>query len=189
LCAPGRYCRDGTCARARALRRGDEDRDSGRRAGRARAIRLGAGGAGDSSRGGAGDGVMVLSIVIVNFNARADLERCLASLLAAEIRAAHEIVVVDNGSTDDSLESLRRWPDVRLVENGANVGFARASNIGIRATSGQNVLLMNNDTIVPPGAIDRLLAILGARPDVAVVGPRLVDAEGRAELSFGRMIG
>src|SRR5207245_3852721 len=70
-----------------------------------------------------------------------------------------------------------------------NVGFARANNLGIRASRGTNVLLLNSDTVVPPAAIDRLLAELDRDPDVAVVGPRLVDAGGRAELSFGRMIG
>src|SRR6185436_850632 len=66
---------------------------------------------------------------------------------------------------------------------------ARANNIGIRASGGANMLLLNSDTIVPAGAIERLIAELEANPDVAVVGPRLVDPAGRAELSFGRMIG
>ena len=130
-----------------------------------------------------------LSIIIVSFNARLDLERCLESLHAAPPSAAHEIIVVDNRSTDGSAESVRRWTDVRLLETGSNLGFARANNIGIRASAGANLLLLNSDTTVPPHAIDRLLNELRRHPDVAVVGPRLVDAAGRAELSFGRMIG
>jgi GT2 family glycosyltransferase len=130
-----------------------------------------------------------LSIVIVSFNARADLERCLESLHAAPPSASHEILVVDNGSTDGSAEAARRWPKVTVLELGANLGFARANNAGIRAGSGTNVLLLNSDTIVPAGAIDRLIAELDRDPGVAVVGPRLVDGAGRAELSFGRMIG
>jgi hypothetical protein len=132
---------------------------------------------------------MVLSIVIVSFNARADLERCLASLHAAPPAAGHEIVVVDNGSSDGSVEAARVWPQVRVVELGSNVGFAKGNNAGIRATTGDAVLLLNSDTVVPPGALDRLLAELDRDASVAVVGPRLVDASGRAELSFGRMIG
>jgi hypothetical protein len=132
---------------------------------------------------------MMLSIIIVSFNARADLARCVESLRAAPPAAPHEIIVVDNGSSDGSVEALRRWPDVSVIETGANFGFARANNIGIRASRGLNLLLLNSDTIVPPGAIDRLLAELEREPGVAVVGPRLVDGEGRAELSFGRMIG
>ena len=130
-----------------------------------------------------------LSIIIVSFNARADLERCLESLHAARPATLHEILVVDNGSTDGSADALRRWPDVKVIEAGANLGFARANNIGIRASGGANILLLNSDTIVPAGAIDRLLAELDRDEAVAVVGPRLVDAGGRAELSFGRMIG
>jgi N-acetylglucosaminyl-diphospho-decaprenol L-rhamnosyltransferase len=130
-----------------------------------------------------------ISIIIVSFNARADLERCLESLHAAPPAATHEIVVVDNGSTDDNLAAARRWPNAKLVEVGSNVGFARANNIGICASAGTNLLLLNSDTVVPAGAIDRLLAELSHNPDVAIVGPRLVDGSRRAELSFGRMIG
>ncbi len=131
---------------------------------------------------------MDLSIIIVSYNTRTDLERCLDSLVTAPPRHSHEIVVVDNGSADQSVAAARSR-GVRVIENGANVGFARANNVGIRATAGDNLLLLNSDTIVPPGAIDTLLDVLAQHPDVGVVGPRLVDAEGRAELSFGRMIG
>ena len=130
-----------------------------------------------------------VSIIIVSFNAREDLERCLASLHTAPPAVSHEIVVVDNASTDGSAEAARRYPDVRLIEAGSNLGFARATNIGIRASTGTNLLLLNSDTIVPPGAIDGLLAELDRDAGVAVVGPRLVDGSGYAELSYGRMIG
>ena len=131
---------------------------------------------------------MQLSIIIVSFTAKADLERCLESLYAAPPAATHEIVVVDNASTDGSADAARRWPDVRVIDAGANLGFAGANNLGIRASSGVNVLLLNSDTVVPAGALDRLLAELDQDPAIAVVGPRLVDGAGRAELSFGRMI-
>ena len=130
-----------------------------------------------------------LSIIIVSFNAREDLERCLDSLHAAEIQTSHEIVVVDNQSSDGSAEAARRSPGVRVIETGANLGFARACNIGIRASTGTNLLLLNSDTTVPDAAIDRLMNKLDRHGDVAVVGPRLVDGEGRVELSFGRMMG
>jgi GT2 family glycosyltransferase len=132
---------------------------------------------------------MMVSIIIVSFNARHDLERCLESLHSPSPRTPHEIIVVDNGSTDDSPAAARRWPSVRVIDAGGNLGFARANNIGIRASSGGMLLLLNSDTIVPAGAVDRLGAALEVRADVAVVGPRLVDGDGRAELSFGKMIG
>jgi GT2 family glycosyltransferase len=130
-----------------------------------------------------------VSIIIVSFNARADLERCLESLRAAPPALTHEIIVVDNQSTDGSAEAAARFPGVAAIHAGANLGFARATNIGIRASRGANLLLLNSDTLVPPGAIDRLVAELEQDPTVAVVGPRLVDGNGRAELSYGRMIG
>src|ERR1700730_15601801 len=130
-----------------------------------------------------------LSVIIVSFNARADLERCLECLHSPPPAVSHEIVVVDNQSTDGSAAAARRWPGVRVIEAGANLGVARANKIGIRATSGGMLLLLNSDTIVPPGAIDALVSLLDDHPEAAVVGPRLVDSEGRAELSFGRMIG
>ena len=129
-----------------------------------------------------------LTIVIVSFNARDDLARCLDSLRAAPPAIAHDIVVVDNASTDGSAEAASARPGVRLIALPANVGFAAANNAAIRATSGELILLLNSDTIVPPGAIDGLVAALRASSAAAAAGPRLVDAEGRAELSFGDMV-
>jgi GT2 family glycosyltransferase len=133
---------------------------------------------------------MTLAIVIVSFNARAHLERCLESLTATPPHVPHAIVVVDNASSDGSAVAVRgRWPGVQMIERAENGGFAVANNDGIRATRGEFVLLLNNDTIVPPGALDALVARLAAEPSAAVAGPRLVDGEGRAELSWGPMIG
>jgi GT2 family glycosyltransferase len=132
---------------------------------------------------------MSLSIVIVSYNAREHLENCLSSLAAAPPAIPHDITIVDNASSDDSVTAVReRWPAVQLIVQPENTGFARANNAGIRATRGELVLLLNSDTIVPPLAIDRLCERLRAVPAAAVAGPRLVDANGRAELSFGPMI-
>ncbi len=131
---------------------------------------------------------MDLSIIIVSYNTRADLERCLTSLRGARPAVSHEIIVVDNASSDGSAAAARQWPGVEVIEAPANVGFAAANNIGIRASTGAHLLLLNSDTIVPAGAIDRLLAALNGHARAAAIGPRLVDAEGRAELSFGPMI-
>jgi hypothetical protein len=130
-----------------------------------------------------------LSIVIVTYNSRADIERCLDALARHPPRVAHEIVVVDNESTDGTAAYLaEQWPAVRLVAAGGNLGFAGANNAGIRQSSGELVLLLNPDTIVPAGALDALVAYLDAHPRTGVVGPRIVDGQDRAELSFGRMI-
>ena len=129
-----------------------------------------------------------LSIVIVNFNGRGHLENCLRSLVAHPPAIAHDVVVVDNASTDDSASSVAVFPSVRLLRLPVNVGFSAGNNAGIRATTGELVLLLNNDTIVPEGAIDALVARLDAHPEAAIAGPRLVDDRGEPELSFGPMI-
>jgi GT2 family glycosyltransferase len=130
-----------------------------------------------------------LSIVIVSFNTRQDLERCLDSVVANPPAMPYEIVVVDNASRDGSPEAVRaRWPSIQVLVQPKNLGFAGANNVGIRATTAELVLLLNSDTIVPAGALDALIGRLRAHPDAGVAGPRLVDAEGRVELSFGPMI-
>jgi GT2 family glycosyltransferase len=130
-----------------------------------------------------------LSIVIVSYNARVDLEACLDSLAAAPPATPHEVIVVDNASTDGSAEAVEpRVPGVQLVRLERNVGFAAGNNAGIRRSSGELVLLLNSDTIVAPGAIDALVDRLRASPSAGAAGPRLVDGSGRAELSFGRML-
>lgn len=130
-----------------------------------------------------------LSIVIVSYNTRDDLRRCLESLAAAPSSCAHEIVVVDNASRDGSAEMVaRRWPSVRLLAQRTNTGFSAGNNAGIRASTGELILLLNSDTSVPPHALDALVAALDAHPEAAVAGPRLVDGSGRVELSFGAMI-
>lgn len=130
-----------------------------------------------------------LAILIVSYNARAELERCLQALRTHPPKVPHQIAIIDNASSDGSGELVRSgWTDVRLIESTTNVGFARASNIGFRETRSELVLLLNSDTLVPEGAIDRLVADLRARPDAAVMGPRLKDEHGCSELSFGRML-
>jgi N-acetylglucosaminyl-diphospho-decaprenol L-rhamnosyltransferase len=130
-----------------------------------------------------------LSIIIVTYNSTAEIDACLGSLVQHPPSIDHEIVVVDNASTDGTAAAVRaRWHGVRVIDAAANVGFARANNVGIQQTTGSLILLLNPDTSVPAGALDTLVAALDARPDVAVAGPRLVDANGRVELSFGRML-
>jgi GT2 family glycosyltransferase len=132
---------------------------------------------------------MSLSIVIVSYNARPDLERCLASLHDAPPATPHDITVVDNASTDGGLDAIRsRWPGVRVLELERNRGFAAGNNAGIRATRGELLLLLNSDTVVPAGALDTLVARLKQHPNAAAAGPRLIDSARKAELSFGPMI-
>jgi GT2 family glycosyltransferase len=130
-----------------------------------------------------------LAVIIATYNSAGDIERCLASLRVAPAHVPHEITIVDNASTDATVAIVQRtFPNVRVIMAPANVGFASANNLGIAQTSSELVLLLNPDTIVRPGAIDTLVQSLDSRPDAAGCGPRLVDAQGRAELSFGAMM-
>ena len=130
-----------------------------------------------------------LAIVIVSYNVRADLERCLRSIVGHTAPFPTAVAVVDNGSTDGTPEMLRRdWPIVHAIEAGGNVGFSRGNNLGIRATASDLVLLLNPDTEVPDGQVPALVRALLAEPAAAAVGPRLVDASGQPELSFGPMV-
>ena len=131
-----------------------------------------------------------LAIVIVTYNSRGEIDACLQSLAAHPPAGDHEIVVVDNASPDGTAEAVRsRWPRVRVIDAGRNAGFAAANNLGIGHTSSDLILLLNPDTVVTAGALDVLIGTLDRQPDVAVAGPRLIDASGHAELSFGDMIG
>jgi GT2 family glycosyltransferase len=129
-----------------------------------------------------------LDVIIVNYNTRDDLLRCLESLVADRPRRRRHVVVVDNGSTDGSVDAVRgRFSSVQVIEMQRNAGFAAANNVGIRATGAPLVLLLNSDTVVPPGAIDGLCDRL-EQSGATAAGPLLVDATGRPEISWGRML-
>lgn len=129
-----------------------------------------------------------LDIVIVNYNTRADVVACLRSLKTSPPARPHTIVVVDNGSSDGSLDAVHaEFASVRTIAMGRNAGFAAANNAGIRSTSSPLVLLLNSDTLVPPGALDALCDRLEAT-GAAAAGPKLIDADGRPEISWGPML-
>jgi N-acetylglucosaminyl-diphospho-decaprenol L-rhamnosyltransferase len=121
---------------------------------------------------------MTLTTVIVNWNTADLLLDCLDSLRAGEVRL-DDVLVVDNASTDDSVARVaQRFPAVHLIRNSANVGFAGANNQGIAASTGEYVLLLNSDTLVPPGAISSLVRFMSERPRVGACGPRLLRPDG-----------
>jgi hypothetical protein len=125
--------------------------------------------------------VPVLSVVIPSWNTREYLAACLAHLAAAE-KPATEVIVVENASSDGSLEFLRtQHPEVRLVVNAKNEGFARGSNQGLAVARGRYALLLNTDTEVAPDAIARLVRFLDEHADYGAVAPRLVHRDGTTQ--------
>ena len=126
-----------------------------------------------------------VSAVIVSFNTREHLLRCVASL-ETHASLPMEVIVVDNGSHDGSVAALRAaHPDVRVLENGANLGFAAACNRGLREARAPYCLLINSDAEVCPGAVAALAAVLDEQPEVGIAGPRTVGPDGGPQVSFG----
>ena len=116
-----------------------------------------------------------LSIIIVSWNTRELLSACLTAVIASVDGLVLEVFVVDNHSSDGSPEMVRdSFPQVRLIENPDNVGFAAANNQVFPFCSAEAILLLNSDTIVRPGALRTLFDFLREHPKAAAVGPKLV---------------
>ena len=129
------------------------------------------------------------SVLIVSFNSADDLPACLDAVRRATRAASYEILVVDNASADGTPDLVTRsYPDVRLIRNRQNVGFARAANQGFREAHGRHVLLLNPDAQVLDGAIDRCVAFLDANPDVGVVGARVNNPDGTLQRACRRAV-
>ena len=129
-----------------------------------------------------------VDVIIVSYNTRRELAGCLESVHAHPPAGLGRVVVVDNASFDGSPVYVRQtWPTVHLHALEKNVGFGAANNIAIRESKADFVLLLNSDTVVPPGALDKLIGRLTAT-SASAAGPRLVDANGRVEVSFGSML-
>lgn len=125
-----------------------------------------------------------VSVVIVNWNTLDYLLNVIASLRETTTRTSMEIIVVDNDSHDGSADALReRYPDVTLIQNSENLGFAKANNIGFAVARGRALCLVNTDVIALDGVIDRLWTYLQEHPTVGLVGPRQINGEGRTRLN------
>jgi N-acetylglucosaminyl-diphospho-decaprenol L-rhamnosyltransferase len=121
----------------------------------------------------------MISVIVVNWDAGGVLGECLASL-AADGLGGREVVLVDNGTTDGSTAvASGRYPWVRVVETGGNLGFGMGANRGAVAASGEVLTFLNPDARVLPGAIDTLLEALRRTPGAGIAGGGLLDAAGR----------
>ncbi|MCF7954336.1 MAG: glycosyltransferase family 2 protein [Phycisphaerae bacterium] len=130
---------------------------------------------------------MKLSIIIVSWNVSDDLQACLSSLRDNPPSAAFEQILVDNNSSDATVETVKKnFPEVKIIENSENKGFATANNQGIGIATGQYVLLLNPDTIVHPGALDTLIEFLDKNPDAGACGPKLINDDGTIQASVRR---
>lgn len=125
-----------------------------------------------------------LSIIIVNWNTCDLLAKCLDSIFQTVRASAYEIILVDNGSTDGSVDMVRaRFPSVRLIENQQNVGFTQANNQALAASCGRCVLLLNSDTEAQPGALDAMVRFMDAHPAAGAAGAHLLNPDGSFQAS------
>lgn len=120
-----------------------------------------------------------VSIIIVNWNTRDILKDCLNSVYEQTVKGKVEVIVIDNHSTDGSVEMIKKnFPQVTLIENSTNRGFAAANNQGMAIAKGRYVLLLNSDTIVLDNAIAKIVSFADAHVDAAVVGCRVLNPDG-----------
>jgi GT2 family glycosyltransferase len=121
-----------------------------------------------------------LSIVLVNHNAKDMTMDCIRSINEKTQKISCEIILVDNNSSDGSQAAIReQYPDVRLIENLDNKGFAAANNQGMQAAKGKYLILLNNDTVLKNPALDKMVDFLDKNPRVGVVTCKLFDADGK----------
>ena len=122
---------------------------------------------------------MKLSIVVLCWNDWKVISGCLESIYVEPHPFDFEVIVADNGSTDDTVERIRKtFPQVRIVENGMNLRFAKGNNTGIQASLGDYVLILNPDTILHPGSLDRWMEFVDRHPEAGGFGCRVLNADG-----------
>ncbi|MGA2844568.1 MAG: glycosyltransferase family 2 protein [Candidatus Acidiferrales bacterium] len=127
---------------------------------------------------------MKLSVVIICWNDLRVIRECLRSIFAGTQSADFEVIVSDNGSTDGSVQFIHEnYPQVRVVENGANLGFAKGNNAGIRAAQGEFVLILNPDTIIHEGSLDKFISFAAQHPEAGAFGCRVLNLDGTYQVS------
>ncbi|MFH1598270.1 MAG: glycosyltransferase family 2 protein [Patescibacteria group bacterium] len=127
-----------------------------------------------------------LSIIIVTYNSSHFIKKCLRSIYDSLNNLDNEIIVIDNTSTDDTLNIVRQYKAVKIIENRENFGFAKAVNQGIRMSEGQIVLLLNPDTIVLNNAIEKAVDYLNQHKEIGILGCKIKNNDGTPQPSCGR---
>lgn len=129
---------------------------------------------------------MDLSVIIVNFNTRKLLKDCLDSIFKHSKGTDFEVIVVDNASTDESPEMVKKeFPQIKLIENRVNLGFAKANNQAMKIAKGQYILLLNSDTKLRENSFKIMLEFMGKNPKIGISSCQLVDEKGLIQASGG----
>ncbi|HXY07805.1 MAG TPA: glycosyltransferase family 2 protein [Terriglobales bacterium] len=129
-----------------------------------------------------------ISIVIVTWNGKKYALECLDSLRALNSALRMEVIVVDNASTDGTPDAIQEnYPEVRLIRNEANLGFAKANNIGLSVVKGDFLCLVNSDVVVPPGCLEKMIDYMRAHTDIGLLGPKMLSPTGGVGQSVNRL--
>src|SRR5262249_29720323 len=130
---------------------------------------------------------MHLSIVVVTWNAKKYVWECLNSLLQLKELGSSEIIVVDNDSSDGTPELVKKsFPSINLIRNSCNLGFGKATNIGIKEATGEFICLINSDVVVPKGCIESMLRYMEQNQDIGLLGPQMLGPDGSVHRSTMR---
>jgi len=128
---------------------------------------------------------MDLSIIIVNWNTKGPLLRCLESVFEHSGGLTFDVTVVDNGSWDGSVEAVRKkYPRVTIIANSSNLGFSRANNQAINSTSGRYCLFLNSDAELTSLALKIMVEFMENNPSVGIAGAKLLNRDGSMQNSF-----
>jgi len=127
---------------------------------------------------------MDLSIIILNYKTQGLVKQCLKNLMANMANLAYEIIVVDNNS-DDGVEIMlkEKFPEVKFIQTGKNLGFAAGNNVGIKQAQGKYLMILNPDISVLNNSIDTMIKFMDAHPEIGLAGPRLVNPNGTFQVS------
>jgi len=122
---------------------------------------------------------VLVSVVIVSYNTKDTLIKCLVAALEEIDKNKGEIIVVDNGSADGSVEAIKKLhiPNLKLIENKDNLGFAKANNIGISRSKGEYIFLLNSDAFLEKDSLSAIIAFASKHKNAGVVGPRLLNPD------------
>ncbi|OMF88078.1 glycosyltransferase family 2 protein [Paenibacillus sp. FSL R7-0337] len=128
-----------------------------------------------------------VSILILNYNTCRLTMDCLRSVYDSETSYSYEIILVDNNSEDDSVETIsKEFPEVLLIANSENVGFAKGNNQGMEVASGRYVLLLNSDTVIRKDTLETMLAFMDSRPDLGASGCKVILPDGSLDKACRR---
>lgn len=131
----------------------------------------------------------MLSIIIVNYNSKELLKNCVDSIYAQSMNIPFDVWIVDNNSSDDSLKAVEtNYPQVNIIKNKENLGFAYANNQAILKTRADYILLLNPDTVVTDNALEKMVKFMKNNPDVGIAGCRILNEDGSLQLACRRSI-